>query len=84
MDGRNIGIGGRLPITNIKVRQNHNQKFYRAITTLATHMYFSRFVFNPPFSFAEFSAIGRANSPWTANLALCARTAHQGGLVGNS
>jgi hypothetical protein len=34
--------------------------------------------------FAEFLAVGRANSPGKANLALCARTAHQGGLVGNS
>jgi hypothetical protein len=41
-------------------------------------------VFYSPFLFAEFIAVGRANSPWTANLALCARMAHQGGLVGNS
>jgi hypothetical protein len=34
--------------------------------------------------FAEFIAVGRANSPWTANLVLCARMAHQDGLVGNS
>ena len=32
-----------------------------------------------PFSFAEFVAVGRANSPWTANLALRARIARQGG-----
>ncbi len=32
-----------------------------------------------PFSLAEFSAVGRANSPWTANLALRARIARQGG-----
>jgi hypothetical protein len=45
-----------------------------------------------PYSFAprkafgvpEFSGIGRVNSPGMANLALCARTAHQGGLVGNT
>ena len=42
------------------------------------------FVLNPPLSFAEFSDIGRVNFPWTENLALCARTAHQGVLVGNS
>ena len=32
-----------------------------------------------PFSFAEFLVVGRANSPWTANLALRARIARQGG-----
>jgi len=37
-----------------------------------------------PFSFAEFGSIGRANSPWTANLGLCARMAHQTGRVGNA
>ena len=30
-----------------------------------------------PFSFAEWRCVGRGNSPWTANLALCARMAHQ-------
>ena len=30
-----------------------------------------------PFSFAEWCCVGRGNSPWTANLALCARMAHQ-------
>jgi hypothetical protein len=42
------------------------------------------FLFYPPLSFAEFCGIGRVNSPGMANLALCARTAHQGGLVGNT
>jgi hypothetical protein len=42
------------------------------------------FSFLLPLSIAEFTGIGRANSPWMANLALCARMAHQGGLVGNS
>jgi hypothetical protein len=37
-----------------------------------------------PLSIAEFSAIGRAISPGMAKLGLCARTAHQDGLVGNS
>ena len=36
-----------------------------------------------PFSFAETSGAGRVNSPWTANLALRAGTARQGGLVGS-
>jgi len=34
---------------------------------------------NFPSSFAEFGGIGSANSPWTANLGLCARMAHQTG-----
>jgi len=34
--------------------------------------------------FAESITVGRANSSWTVNSALCARMAHQGGLVGNS
>jgi len=34
-----------------------------------------------PSSFAEFGGIGSANSPWTANLGLCARMAHQTGRV---
>jgi hypothetical protein len=42
------------------------------------------FRFFVPFLFAEFISVGRVNSPWTANLALCARMAHQSGLVGNS
>jgi hypothetical protein len=37
-----------------------------------------------PFSFAETSGTGRVNSPWTANLALRAGTARQGGLVGSA
>jgi len=40
--------------------------------------------FQLPLLFAEFSGIGRVNLPWTANLVLCARTAHQDGLVGNT
>ena len=32
-----------------------------------------------PFSLAEFATVGRENSPWTANLALRARIACQGG-----
>jgi hypothetical protein len=36
-----------------------------------------------PFLFAEFSVAGRANSPGKANLVLCARMAHQDGLVGS-
>jgi len=34
-----------------------------------------------PSSFAEFGGIGSANSPWTANLGLCARMAHQTGAL---
>ena len=45
---------------------------------------FVLFLFNFRLSIAEVGGIGRANSPRTANLALCARTAHQGGLVGNT
>jgi hypothetical protein len=30
-----------------------------------------------PFLFAEYRSVGRGNSPGTANLALCARMAHQ-------
>jgi len=41
-------------------------------------------LFVTPLSIAEFTGIGRVNSPGKANLALCARTAHQGGLVGNT
>ena len=37
-----------------------------------------------PLSFAECSGVGRVNSPGKANLALRARIARQGGLVGNS
>jgi len=37
-----------------------------------------------PSSVAEFGGIGSANSPWTANLGLCARMAHQIGRVGNA
>jgi hypothetical protein len=37
-----------------------------------------------PFSLAEFSVVGRANSPGKANLVLCARMAHQDVLVGNN
>jgi hypothetical protein len=37
-----------------------------------------------PFLFAEFLTVGRVNSPGKANLGLCARMAHQAGLVGNS
>ena len=37
-----------------------------------------------PSSFAELRAIGRANPPGKADLALCARMAHQSGRVGNS
>jgi len=40
--------------------------------------------FFSPFLFAKFITVGRANSPWTANLVLCARMAHQDRLVGNS
>jgi len=39
--------------------------------------------FLTPLSFAESAAVGRANSPRTANLALRAGIARQGGLVGN-
>ena len=45
---------------------------------------FCFFLFLVPLSFAEFVGIGRANSPWMANLVLCARTAHQDVLVGNT
>jgi len=41
-------------------------------------------LFLTPLSIAEFSGIGRAISPGRAKLVLCARTAHQDGLVGNS
>jgi len=40
--------------------------------------------FKTSLSIAEFTGIGRVISPGKAKLALCARTAHQGGLVGNS
>ena len=40
--------------------------------------------FQTPLSIAEFAAIGRAISPGKAKLVLCAWTAHQDGLVGNS
>jgi len=43
--------------------------------------WFSFFLTDFPFSFAEFGGIGSANSPWTANLVLCARMAHQDGRV---
>ena len=46
-------------------------------------VFFSCF-FILPFSFAECLGIGRANSPGKANLVLCARTAHQDVLVGNT
>jgi len=49
--------------------------FYREIADLAMRV----FVSLNPFSLAEFFAIGRGNSPGMANLALRARTAHQGG-----
>jgi len=41
-------------------------------------------LFKFPFRFAEVSAVGSANSPWTANLTQCARMAHLSGRVGNS
>jgi len=41
-------------------------------------------VYLTPLSIAEFAGIGRAISPGKAKLVLCARTAHQDGLVGNS
>ena len=41
-------------------------------------------VYLTPLSIAEFTGIGRAISPGKAKLVLCARTAHQDGLVGNS
>ena len=37
-----------------------------------------------PLSFAKCPGVGRVNSPGKANLALRARTARQGGLVGNA
>ena len=40
--------------------------------------------FSIPLSFAEGSGVGRVNSPGKANLALRARIARQGGLVGNA
>ena len=40
-------------------------------------------LFLTPISFAESAAVGRVNSPRTANLALRAGIARQGGLVGN-
>ena len=39
------------------------------------------FLFILPFSFAELLAVGRVNSPWTANLALRAWIARQGGSL---
>ena len=41
-------------------------------------------VYLTPLSIAEFAGIGRAISPGKAKLVLCARMAHQDGLVGNS
>ena len=41
-------------------------------------------VYLTPLSIAEFAGIVRAISPGKAKLVLCARTAHQDGLVGNS
>ena len=56
--------------------------FYSETTTLATQLFLLvRFT---PLSLAEFFSVGRTNSPWMANLALCARTAHQSGFVGNT
>ena len=40
--------------------------------------------FYTPLSIAEFAGIARVISPGKAKLVLCARTAHQDGLVGNS
>ena len=51
---------------------------------LSVLLVFFSLVYLTPLSIAEFTGIGRAISPGKAKLGLCARTAHQDGLVGNS
>jgi len=73
------------PFTGL-LRWKENHKQGDPLFFCAYRFYFC-FVFScflTPLSIAEFTGIGRAISPGKAKLALCARMAHQGGLVGNS
>ena len=53
-------------------------------TSTMSFVYVYVYGFWVPLSFAERSGVGRVNSPGKVNLALRARIARQGGLVGNT
>ena len=57
---------------------------YISQIVLSVLLVFFSLVYLTPLSIAEFAGIVRAISPGKAKLVLCARTAHQDRLVGNS
>jgi hypothetical protein len=75
----------KVKVTNKKIKTKAKQLLLIGFMLIQGIRYIL-FVFRffSPFLFAELRTVGRANSPPMANLALCARMAHQGGLVGNS